>query len=143
MNRFLRILFSGYLVLNLLLLTLCNKETTNQPVDCSRCFPVPPDSGFLSVVLTINHENLKIPVKVYEGNLEDNHIKYVDTFTHPNVRILMPAGHHYAVTATYIRNNDTVIAVDGTTLEVKKAVGQCPKACYVVMGGYLDLQLRK
>ncbi len=143
MNRLLRILFFGYLFLSLLLLTLCNKETTNQPVDCSQCFPVAPDSGFLALHLTINGENRKVPVAVYEGNLEDQDVRFRDTVTQPTIKILMPAGHTYAVTARYIQGGDTLIAVDGTSLEIKKAVGQCSKTCYVVMGGYLDLRLRK
>ena len=143
MNRLLRILFFGYLFLSLLLLTLCNKETTNQPVDCSQCFPVAPDSGFLALHLTINQENQKIPVTVFQGNIEDKDIRYRDTVNQPTIKILMPAGHSYAVTAEYIQQGDTIVAVDGTSLEVKKAVGQCSKSCYVVMGGYLDLRLRK
>ena len=143
MRNFFRIFILVFNVLIALFFYACNKETTNQPVDCSQCFAVAPDSGFLALHVTINQENPRIPVTIYQGNIEDHQIKFRDTLRLATAKILMPANQSYAVTATYIRGIDTIIAVDGTKLEVKKAAGQCGKTCYAVLGGYLDLRLRK
>ena len=142
MKYFLRIFILLFSIPGMLFFNACNKETTNQPVDCSQCFTVAPDSGFLALHLTINPENPRIPVTVYQGNVEDHQIIFRDTLKLAAAKILMPANQSYAVTATYIRGIDTIIAVDGTKLEVKKAAGQCGKTCYVVLGGYLDLRLK-
>ena len=142
MKPFSLISISAIFLLFILFFISCNEETTNQVVDCSQCFAVAPDSGYLALHLTVNPDQVKVPVTIYLGNMEDQDVKFRDTVSQATVKILMPAGHSYAVTATYIRQNDTIVAVDGTSLEVKKAVGQCSKSCYVVIGGYLDLRLR-
>ena len=142
MKPFSLIPISAIFLLFMLFFISCNKETTNQVVDCSQCFAVAPDSGYLALHVTINPDHVKVPVTIYLGNLEDHDIKFRDTVSQSTVKILMPAGHAYAVAATYIQQNDTIVSVDGTSLEVKKAVGQCSKSCYTVIGGYLDLRLR-
>ncbi len=121
----------------------CNKDVIYEDVDCSVCFANPPDSGYLRPELTIDRDHPRVPVAVYEGDIETGTLLLQDTFALPTPRILMPAGRRYAMTATYIRGGDTIIAVDGDELAIKKAVGQCGGTCYVVTGGFFDLRLKR
>jgi len=140
MKRF--FVIASFALISGLLLLQCNKENIYQEVDCSLCFASPPDSGFVRPEIAINSENMRVPVAVYEGAVEENRLLFRDTFSIPVPRIGMPVGKDYAVTATYLRGNDTIIVVDGDRLEVKKAVGQCGGTCYVVTGGFFDLRLK-
>jgi hypothetical protein len=125
-----------------ILLMRCDKDKIYQEVDCSLCFPTPPDSGFLRPEITIDPLNVRVPVDVYEGPVEDHKLVFRDTFSIPTPRIGVPVGKEYSLTATYRKGNDTIIVLDGDKLEVKNAVGQCGGTCYVVTGGFFDLRLK-
>ena len=121
----------------------CDKDNIYQEVDCSLCFAAPPDSGFVHPEITINASYTAVPVTVYEGPVESGKIVFSDTFSIPTPRIGLPTGKTYSLTATYVKDQDTIIVIDGDKLEVKKAVGQCGGTCYVVTGGFYDLKLRE
>jgi hypothetical protein len=137
-------LFTISLLLSLafLLLSGCNKDNIYQEVDCSLCFATPPDSGFIRPEITINVQNMRVPVSVYEGPVEEQRLVFRDTFSVPTPRIELPVEKEYSVTATYLKGTDTIIVIDGDKLEIKKAVGQCGGTCYVVTGGFFDLRLK-
>ncbi len=137
-----RKIFPWLLLLLLVAGHACDKDVIYQDVDCSTCSATPPDSGYLRPELTTSRDHPLVPVAVYEGTLEEGRLLLRDTFAVATPRIAVPAGKHYAMTATYLRGEDTIIVVDGDDLLVKKAVGQCGGTCYVVTGGFFDLRLR-
>jgi len=136
-------IFISAFVLSFILLFSCNPDATYREVDCTQCYRVPPDSAYLHLKLTINSQNSRVPVTVYRDNFERGAVRYRDTLSSKSVRIPVAINYYYSVTAEYIRNQDTIIAVDGDRIKTKEAVGQCDSTCWVVVGGYLDVRLKR
>ena len=82
-------------------------------VSLLRCSPLP-DEGKLSVKVTINQENPRVPVTIFYGGLEKGDVVLDDTLSITSNTYLLPPGA-YSATARYRYNRGTVtiIVVDG------------------------------
>lgn len=118
----------------------------NNAVDCSSynysdCDTHEPFTGKMSVKLTINSENPKVPIAIYSGKLEDNDIIFRDTITVESYDTLLPVNNYYTVTAKYLKGGLTIIAVDGDKISKSKTV-TCDSTCWSVKAGSANVRLK-
>src|SRR6056297_2827906 len=120
----------------------CEQEDLALNIDCDNCLEFFPDSADLVINVTINDENPFVPLTFYVGDYEDGNIDYTDT-TYTEERFLYSkVGVNYSVKATYQKDGETVIAIDGDRLRVVDGSGDCYPPCYFIRGGTLDVRLK-
>lgn len=122
----------------------CEREVPSKlvAVDCYDCFQVRPDSGKLIVTVTINDENPYVPLVIYQGNIEDNNIEFVDTSYTDEYWVRVPVNKYYSIAAKYKSGDKTIFAADGDDFKIKYTENDCDYPCYYYYGGYYDIQLR-
>lgn len=136
------ILLNAALMVMILLSPSCNKYST---VDCetydySNCIEDEPSSGNLEIRVSITSEQPAVPITIFEGKYPSSSIIMEDTLITAIRNISLPAGKHYAVTAKYLRNGKSIIAVDGDEIS-KKVYDVCEAQCWEVKNGEIDLRL--
>ena len=135
---------SNYLfaVLSLaLLLASCISEDINTNVDCNACYPYRVQEGQVEILVSLTRQQHRVPIVIYRDNIEEGFVEFRDTAVTDTHRIWLATEQAYAVTATYLRNGDTIRAVDGTNLEIEEITGQCDSTCWIAAGGSIDLRL--
>jgi len=133
------------LVIVSVLLSACDLDRPY--IDCeypnySNCETVEPLYGRISVSLSFNDQNSRIPLVVFYGQPENNNICLVDTVSKAKIEYFLPLNMHYTLKATYMSNNKIIHAFDGGFLE-KKSYNVCDSICWVVKTLELDLKLDK
>jgi hypothetical protein len=135
-----------YLFLFLLIVTFIscerNKQFSLDKFDCSDCYQEKPDSADLTVKVTINNENPRVPLVIYKGKIEDQVIDYIDTAINSDYYLWVKVDEYYSVEAKYKSGNKTIIAVDGDKIKTKKNSTECDETCYRIKGGYINVRLR-
>ncbi|PLX03362.1 MAG: hypothetical protein C0594_10545 [Marinilabiliales bacterium] len=111
-------------------------------VDCSQCYQYEPTKGDLLIDVTINKENMEVPVIIYKGKPEDGVIEYADTARGKYFDIEVPLGQYYSVCAKYKVGDKTVTAIDGDKIRVRQIDAECDTTCYYITGGRIDVQLK-
>lgn len=118
------------------------KEPSGGSFDCSTCYQDEPVMGPLTIYVTINAENHKVPLVIYRGDIESNVIEYIDTVSYEEYWIDVPVDAYYSVKAEYKDGDEIIYAVDGDKLKLKLNVKDCDQECYYFDGGYLDVRLQ-
>ncbi len=136
----LAILFLVILTFNL---SGCEQEDLAFNVDCDNCLDAIPDSADLIVRVTINGENPFVPLTYYEGDYEEGIIILNDTTWTEEGLLNSKVGVDYSVKATYIKDGQPVIAIDGDRLRVADGSGDCYPPCYFIRGGSFDVRLKE
>jgi len=141
--------YKSYIILLFSCLMFCiiigcqSEKLKYEETDCdySNCETVEPMVGSLEIKLTINTENKKVPLYIYRGNLEDNIIMDTIYSESENYKYETILNNFYTVVAEYIKNNDTIMVVDGTSLE-KISGYNCDSICWDITGGKINLILK-
>jgi hypothetical protein len=120
----------------------CEQEDLAFYTDCDNCLETIPDSADLIVTVTIDDENPFVPLTFYVGDYEDGVIDYIDTTWTEELFLFSEIGTEYAVKATYQKDGETIIAIDGDKLRVVDGSGDCYPPCYFIRGGTLDVRLK-
>ena len=110
-------------------------------IDCSECYQIAPEWGEIYVQVTINDENNFVPLIIFIGNVEDYDIEYIDTAYGKDYYLEVPLNRYYSVMAEYISGYDTICAVDGDEIKIKKNTEDCDEECYIIKGGQIDVRL--
>lgn len=104
------------LMLSFSSLISCSLLFPDDEDDCAFVFC---DSGpfysDLRVRVTINSENPRVYIEVFQGNIEDEFLfsqEVIDEFTRFNLR----ADEYYSVKAYYLEGDHTIIAINGKLL---------------------------
>lgn len=84
--------------------------------------------GTVRLRLTINDENPRVFINVYRGSVEKGELLVSDTISDTSVSYVLPAPANYSATATYVRGDDTVIAINGGRLSVTTDECDCEEA---------------
>ncbi|RLD27235.1 MAG: hypothetical protein DRI70_04725 [Bacteroidetes bacterium] len=119
----------------------CEPEDVMFTVDCNDCYGIAPDSANLIIHVTINATYDSVPLAFYKGPYENGEIDWLDTATSENFYLYSEMDREYAVKATYISENDSIIAFDGDKMFISSASEECGSPCYIVKGGIFDLTL--
>jgi len=108
------------------------------PPDCQKTKPA---TGYLIVEITLNAQNTKVPVKVYEGPIEDGQLVKSDSVSVAQFSYELLVDRSYAVTARYLVGQDTVLAIgsdDITTYQTDYESG----FCWELTNGKVDVRLK-
>lgn len=111
-------------------------------VDCSECYSVEPDSGDLIIYLTLESPNLKVPLTIYKGQVDDNQIEYRVTAQSSPFYVYVDLNEFYSVKAEYTSGNRTIYAVDGDKIKTKFVTETCDYDCWVITGGIINAELK-
>jgi len=132
--------------LALILYSSCKQNTFSTSEDCtnynySDCNTTEPLEAGLNISLTINAENTRVPITIYEGNIENNVIVSTDTVSTNKYNILLPPDKYYSVKARYISGTKIVYAIGGAT--IKKLRNQvCDSVCWSTQDGNVNVELK-
>jgi len=105
------------------------------------CDSIEPTVGDLNIYLSINNEYPKVTVYIYKGKFEDGAI--IDSIESSSIKnfYTVNLNSYYTAVAKYIRNNDTILVVDGEMLNKKFYEGETSD-CWLITGGSLNLKLK-
>lgn len=109
-------------------------------VKCSECTQEEP----LTTIINVRFTNIEgtVLVTMYEGDLEDGLVYKSAETGGPEYSFTVPLNKKYTVTAEYLINGITYIAVDSATPRVKYTEDQCDEPCYFVYDRKIDLRLK-
>jgi len=108
------------------------------PVDCLDSKPA---TGHLTIEITLNAKNPRVPIEVYEGSIEDGRLVRSDSAAVAQFSYELPVDHTYAVIARYLVGQDTVLAIgsdDITTYQTDYESG----FCWELTNGKVDVRLK-
>jgi hypothetical protein len=135
----------GLLILSLF--TGCDSLSSQ---NCNDCNTQEPDSADLKILVTINHENPYVPMKIYKGKIGDNgfdkidqaHIEWIDTTNKETMYLRVKLNEFYSVIVKYKSGVRTILAIDGSKISTQLVTDACNQNCYVVKGETLDVRLK-
>lgn len=116
----------------------------NYEGDCSyeNCLSEEPYEELMTIKLTINEENKKVPIWIYEGKYADtSSLIYKDTSDKEYYEIILPLNYQYYVKAKYIKNNKVVYAIDGVFFK-KYTRSECDSTCWATKNKEMNVQLK-
>lgn len=123
-------------------LTSCHEYYYDSGYPCDFCYPGEQTEGVLTIQLSPNDENAKIPIVIYINEIDNNEIEYIDTTSETNYEIWVPIDNYYSVTAEYKVGSKTITAVDKTRVYMRKNTSDCDEDCWIVFDGTVDVRLK-
>jgi hypothetical protein len=120
----------------------CDGNLLNTNIDCSECYYIEPDSADLVINLTIDERFPHVPLVVYRGEVEDNHIEYTDTAYASPYYLWVRVGQKYSVKAEYKKSHAALFVVDCTKIKTNHVQDECDEDCYTIEKETLDLQIK-
>jgi len=108
--------------------------------DYANCNTERPQTGRITARLTINSENRRVPVRVYEGNFEDGKLVREDTISIKTFNYFLTPDTEYSMVARYLRDNDTIMVVNKAYIRVIR-YRMCELRCYDLDKPEVDLRL--
>lgn len=109
--------------------------------DYSNCQTTQPTEAALHIKLTVDDQHPAVPVTVYSGRFEDGEVVWQDTLTESDYSVYVGLDVYYTVTALYISNQDTILAIDGDHVRSSSET-ICDSICWTVSEGYTDVRLK-
>ncbi len=112
-------------------------------VDCDKCYESISEKVYVRLKITIDEENLFVPITLYRGNIDNGDIiltdtAYSDIFYSRDIEV----GEHYSAIAKYSHKGRIIYAVDGQKLRKKHIKNSCEEPCYIIEGDVLNLRLK-
>ncbi|UCH14697.1 MAG: hypothetical protein JSV22_01740 [Bacteroidales bacterium] len=120
----------------------CSEKIFTAGIDCEECYQEKPDSAYVEIKLTVNDTYDSIPLIVYSDKVENYEIDWIDTAYANPFYLFVAVNKYYSVAAKYIKNTDTIIAIDGTKIKIKHVSGECDEECWVIEGDELNVTLK-
>ncbi len=122
-------------------LKITDEENECENPDYNDCNTKEPFRDSLHIQVTINEENEKVKITVYEGDIENGVVVNQIESTETDIFIDVLLNSEYSAAARYISGNDTIIAIDGTEIE-KTSETYCDSTCWSIKGEDIDLRLK-
>lgn len=111
-------------------------------VNCSDCTREEPTDTDVQMKVSVTDADPSVPVRIYEGFLEDSILYSTFTAHMKNNYIKLTLNKLYTFTATYYVNGKKYVAVDSATPQVKYVKDKCDNACYFVYDKVVNLRLK-
>ncbi len=111
-------------------------------VNCDECYTDEPSEAELLVKITINNENPKVPLAIYQGTFDTGEEIAQDTVTTESFYIFVKTKKMYTVVAEYHKNGKIIRVVNGHKIKTYLDNESCDSPCYVVTGTTLDARLK-
>ncbi len=133
---------SGILFIILLITLIFSCEKPGVIVRCDECLTYEPAEADLVIKLSPAGFE-RVEVVIYEGNLEDEVIysSFITPYTEEYVTVLL--NKKYTVTARYLRNGKTFIAVDSAVPRVKYDKYSCDDPCWFIYDNRIKVALSR
>lgn len=114
-------------------------DCENYSYDCNTQEPY---EWKMQIEVTINNENTKIPIWVYEGKFNDtSHMVYTDTLTETSTTVIFPLNKYYFTKALYKQGGKTIYAIDGVFFK-KYSRSVCDSTCWYIKNEVMDVRLK-
>ncbi len=130
----------------LIILTILFSCTTyNEEEDCDErplwkaCSSAPSQAGEITIEVTLNEENPRVTVTIYNGDFENNKVVLTKLISENKTTISLPIGS-YSATIKYAVGDKYITAVDGGSLE-NSSIEYCEGICYEEVEITFDLTL--
>lgn len=132
---------SGILFIIILITLIFSCEKPGVIVRCDECLTYEPIEADLVIKLSPDDFE-RVEVVIYEGNLEDEVIysSFITPYKEEYVTVLL--NKRYTVTARYLRNGKTIIAVDSAVPRVKYDKYSCDDPCWFIYDNRIKVALR-
>jgi hypothetical protein len=112
-------------------------------IDCNKCYDSLEDKISLELKLTIDSENIFVPITFYRGNVDNGEIISRDTANSSSYYTQeVEYGKNYSAIAEYSHQGRVIYVVDGKELRKKLDKNSCSNPCYIIQGDVLDLRLK-
>lgn len=109
-------------------------------MDCNDCLTSEPENATLDIKL--KETGSPVLINLYEGFLEDDILYDSASTTRPDYEFTVSLNKTYTVTATYMIDGKTYIAVDSATPRVRYDEDKCDDPCYFIYNTTIDLKLK-
>ncbi len=145
MKRF-RILMLSMLLITVYCNTSCRRNSYYGSEDCanydySDCNTNEPSLVALNIKLTINEVNTKVPITIYEGEVEENKIVLNDSVSTSKYSVLLPGDKYYSVKVRYVKEGKIIYAIGGDyTKKILTTV--CDSSCWSTEEGNINVELK-
>lgn len=110
-------------------------------VQCDDCTAEDPIEATVTIKLSENLNLIKIEVKVYEGDLDDDILFYTGNGFN-NLKLKLPINKKFTFVAIYSMQKGVYNVVDSTTPKVRFEKDQCEDPCYYIYDNTVNLELR-
>ncbi|MCX7696297.1 MAG: hypothetical protein N2Z72_01220 [Bacteroidales bacterium] len=128
----------------LIFFTLFIRCTTGEEEECdyTGCQTIPPSTGNLTIKVSRDEQNLKVPISIYLGKWGTGILLIQDTLKESKKTYIVPVDQYITASATYFHDNKkTIVINDGKIKLIKDNV--CDSICYHIIDLILNLQLNK
>jgi hypothetical protein len=124
----------------------CKRTSYSGSEDCnnydySDCNTSEPLLVALNIKLTINDENSKVALTIYEGKIEDQLIVLTDTVSAPKYNVLLPSNKYYSVKVRYKKGNQIIYAFGGDKIKSTRTT-VCDSSCWSTDEGNVNVELK-
>lgn len=132
--------------IKLLFLTILLYSCNRIEEDCDNysynCNTTEPYEWSMKIQITINNQNKKVPIWIYEGKFNDtSKLVYIDTFKTTDEEVILPLNHYYYIKAKYNDGNRIIYAIDGVFFK-KYSRTVCDSICWYIKNDRLDVRLK-
>ncbi|MDX9932835.1 MAG: hypothetical protein AB7V36_07735 [Bacteroidales bacterium] len=130
-----------YLIMVLpLLFVLSCVDDDYDDCDMQDCVSIYPETGTLTVKVTLNSMNSLVPIRIYAGHYDDGELIREDTLYSERQNYVYEPGIYYSVAATYKTESGEITVVDGDKIEVITNT-ECDTTCYTVNDATVNCKL--
>lgn len=136
-----------------ILFSACDDNNCDGFVD-SACLPSPPLFADLEIEITINNENRRVPIEIFEGDFDDPLREWYlrDTITTNRAIYALPVDQfavtpadsrrRWNVAVTYAHEGKTIIALDGARIGWREDDDCAGFVCYTPINRNLNMRLK-
>ncbi len=108
--------------------------------DTQDCVSIYPETGTLTVKVTLNSMNSLVPIRIYAGHYDNGELIREDTIYSERQNYVFEPGIYYSVAATYQTESGEITVVDGDKIEVITNT-DCDTTCYTVNDATVNCKL--
>jgi hypothetical protein len=127
----------------------CGDEYLWSDVNCDECYTDKPKVGPVTVNVSIDSENKRIPIRIFKGEYKESYRTdlskaiQIDTLEEESAIYDLDVNEYYSIVAEYSSNGKKIIAVNGDKLKIYRVSDSCDGECWIFRGGKLDATLKK
>ncbi len=131
----------GLLIILLVIAVTFSCEKPGVIVRCEECLASEPVEAELVIRLsTVGYGQTE--VIIYEGNLEDDVIYSSFSTSYSEEKVYVMLNKQYTITARYMNDGKTFVAVDSAVPRVKYDKTSCDEACWFIYDNKINVALK-
>jgi hypothetical protein len=129
----------------------CEEKLFTFNVDCNECYTDQPTHGdiIVSISQDLVNDSIGLPYIVYEGDLENNKVMFIDTIKANDTLdagrfyVFMELDKPYTFKMKYLaKDNRIFYVIDGCRPVTKQVSDECSEPCWVITGNKISLTVK-